>query len=577
MLDLAIRGGDVIDGTGTKRRRADIGVAAGRIVELGTLTDSAQTEVDASGQIVAPGFIDVHTHLDVQGFWDPTLSPSPLHGVTTVIGGNCGFSVAPLDDASAEYLIGMLSKVEAMPLSALMAGVPWDWRTTSEYLARLDGRLAVNAGFMVGHSPVRRVVMGEASTVREATKDEIGLMQALVREGISAGALGFSTSWGFAHRDSSGTPVPSIHASAEELVALAAVCGEFDGTSLEFIPPQASVRFSEGVLDVMADMSAAARRPLNWNLMVPDETNEDVCFHNLTAYDIAKKRGGHVVALTNPFSSSLRLTFETGFLLEGLNGWAETMALPRDEKLCVLKDRDQRRRLQDLAALPSPAFQLLASDWGRHFIFDTHSADTVRYSGRFVRDIAAEEGKSSFDALLDIVCADDLRTGFGRPQPRESDRDRKVRSRIWDDGRAVIGGSDAGAHLDMLATFNLTTVFVQKAVRESALLSVEEAVRHLTRVPAELYGLRDRGQLTPGAYADIVVFDEATIGSQPVVVRHDLPGGAGRLYAGAFGISHVIVNGSIIAIDGEFTESRPGAVLRSGADTFTSHVMGANT
>src|SRR5215211_7518839 len=267
MIDVVIRGGDVVDGTGARRRRADVGIHDGRIVSIADrVAEDAGRTIDAGGLVVAPGFVDVHTHLDVQGFWDPTLSPLPLHGVTTVFAGNCGFSVAAIAEESADYVLRMLARVEGMPLTALQQGVPWDWHTTDEYLERLEHRLAVNAGFMVGHSVLRRLVMGEAATQRQAEPAELEAMAELLRQGVRAGAVGFSTSWGFAHRDATGAPVPSNHARPEELVYLAGVCGEFPGTSIEFIPPSPSVRFDDRVVGVMVAMSASAKRPLNWNL-----------------------------------------------------------------------------------------------------------------------------------------------------------------------------------------------------------------------------------------------------------------------------------------------------------------------
>jgi N-acyl-D-aspartate/D-glutamate deacylase len=575
MIDVIIRGGEVIDGTGAPRRTADVGIDGGRVVAVGQVDESARRTVDAGGCVVAPGFIDVHTHLDVQGFWDQTLSPSPLHGVTTVIGGNCGFSVAPLSADATEYLLQMLAKVEGMPLSALRQGVPWDWHSTSDYLERFERRLSINAGFMIGHSPLRRVVMGTDATERPAEPNEIAAMSALLADGLRAGGLGLSTSWGFAHRDGDGRPVPSSHAPAAELIQLASVCRDFDGTSIEFIPPHPNAPFEAEVMDVMVAMSVAAQRPLNWNLMNPSAANADVCAHNLGVYASAKRSGGHVVALTNPFPSMLRISFDPGFLLDALPGWAPVMSLPPQEKLAILSDPVRRRELELSAARPSGAFDLVAKDWGGHFIFDTHSEATRRYQGRYLQDVAAEMGKSAFDALLDIVCADDLKTGFGRATPSVEPEDLAVRARIWENPGALVGGSDTGAHLDMLATFSLTTTFLARAVREFGVMTTERAVHHLTGRPAALYGLVDRGILAEGAHGDVVVFDEQTVAPSEVSTRFDLPGGAGRLYAEAVGVHSVFVNGVLIVDDGNFTDARPGDVVRSGTDTHTSALISA--
>src|SRR5439155_5391338 len=265
MLDMAIRGGELVDGTGAPRRRADVGILDGRIVAVGDV-EAAREEVDASGLIVCPGFIDVHSHVDAQICWDPALTPYCLHGTTTTFAGNCGFTLAPWDDDSADYLVRMLSVVEGMPLEALRAGVPGDWKSTGDYLDRVDGTAAINVGFMVGHSALRRVVMGEESVERAATAEEVAAMQRLLRDGLAAGGLGFSSSWGIAHYDAEGIPVPSRSATSEELVALAGVCRSFDGTSLEFIP-NGIHPFNDDELELLAGMSAAASRPLNWNVL----------------------------------------------------------------------------------------------------------------------------------------------------------------------------------------------------------------------------------------------------------------------------------------------------------------------
>src|ERR1700704_4372412 len=238
MYDILIRGGDLIDGTGSARRRADVGIQGDRIVAIGDLDDGAVETIDATGKVVAPGFVDVHTHYDAQVFWDGALTPSPLHGVTTALAGNCGFTIAPLSDdaADGDYLMRMLARVEGMPLESLREGVPWNWTSTAEYFDEIEGRLGINAGFMVGHSAMRRVVMGEESTAREAKPEELEAMQALLRDGLAAGAMGFSSSWARTHNDADGHMVPSRLASRDEIVELCSTVSEFPGTSLEFIP-----------------------------------------------------------------------------------------------------------------------------------------------------------------------------------------------------------------------------------------------------------------------------------------------------------------------------------------------------
>jgi N-acyl-D-aspartate/D-glutamate deacylase len=569
MLDTLITGGFVVDGTGSAARAADVGIAEGRVVAVGRIDDGATQVIDADGRIVCPGFVDIHTHLDAQAFWDPDLSPSPLHGVTTVIAGNCGFSIAPLSAESGTYLLPMLARVEGMPLQSLREGVPWDWSTTSEYLARLDDSLVVNTGFMVGHSALRRFVMGEAANQRFATQDEVARMQALLREGLAAGAVGFSTTTSDTHNDAQGRPVPSRFADDREFVELARVCGEFEGTSLELLPRGATDLgpFDADVADLMVRMSSVARRPLNWNVIQPTAKTLDDWLAKLDVGTRARAQGAKVVGLTMPVDMKARFSFHAGFVLDVFDGWAPILALPVPERIQLLRDPEQRRRMAAQAAA-TPTMRHMAA-WGKHVIVETFTPETERYRGRLVGDIAAEMGIEPFEALMEIVLADGLRTTFSRSTPPPTAADWEARLRVWRDRRSVIGASDAGAHLDMIAAFRYTTGFLQEAVREHGLLPVEEAVHLLTGAPARLYGLRDRGVITEGAHADLLVLDPDRVGSEPVATRFDLPGGAGRLYAAATGIDEVLVGGTRIARDGRYTGARPDRVLHAGHDTVT--------
>jgi N-acyl-D-aspartate/D-glutamate deacylase len=567
VLDLLIKGGMVVDGTGSARCRADVAIQRGRIREVGNIEEKAAQTIDAEGMVVAPGFLDVHTHYDVQGFWDPTLSPSPLHGVTSVIGGNCGFSVAPLTQDATSYLIRMLSRVEGMPLTSLEHGASWDWGTTGEYLARLEGRLSVNAGFLVGHSTLRRVVMGPAATERECTDDELGAMCDLLREGLAAGGLGFSSSVGESHSDGDGRPVPSRHAAPTELLSLAAVCRDFPGTSLEFLPQLGVGRFLPERLDLMTAMSITAQRPLNWNLLQVQAGTEGQAEDRLEAGDHARERGGRIVALLMPLPVVSRISFSHR-IFDMIDGWASVLRLPLAEKIRVLSEPSERLRLGELARNTRNAATPY-TEWASYQIVEAFAPLNKRYQGQSVAAIAAQEGKDPFDALLDIVCLDDLRTTFMKPGRPDTQDDWMARAAYIRDPRVMIGASDAGAHLDTLATFNYPTCLLAEAVRIHQALTLEEAVHYLTQAPAQLYGLRDRGTLAPGMAGDVVVFDEATIGSSPVETRADLPGGASRLYAEATGIPYVIVNGQPILDHGTFTHAQPGSILHSGRDTLT--------
>jgi N-acyl-D-aspartate/D-glutamate deacylase len=567
MYELALRGGTVFDGTGAPGVRADIGLREGRIVAVGGLDDSAEVTLDVGGLVVSPGFVDVHTHYDIQGFWDPALTPSPLHGVTTVFGGNCGFSVAPISEATAEYVLEMLARVEGMPLESLRVGVPWTWRTTAEFLNALDGRLALNAGFLVGHSVIRRAVMGSAATERTARPEEVAAMQELLRAGLSVGGMGFSSSWGITHFDGNGDPVPSRHADSAELIALAGVCRSFEGTSLEFLPLGGPEPFTTEVAELMVEMSVAAGRPVNWNVMSVTAASLEAWQGKLAVSDEAAARGGRVVALAIPETPPVRYTMRGGTALDALPGWSEVMALPPDEKIHQLSDPVVRRRLDEMGRSPSRMRHF--AEWATKVITEAFTPETKAYEGKSVGDIARAQGKEPLDALLDIVVADGLRTVFINEPRYDSDADWRARCGVLRDPRVVIGGSDAGAHVDMLATSNYPTRLLQEAVRDRGLMEMEEAVHLMTDVPAQLYGLRDRGRVEVGYAADLVVFDPQSVASEPVRLVDDLPGGGARLFAGSIGVNHVFVNGVEILADGALTGRTPGTLLRSGRDTRT--------
>ncbi|MFN3216701.1 MAG: N-acyl-D-amino-acid deacylase family protein [Acidimicrobiales bacterium] len=566
MFDVIISGGDVIDGTNAPRRRADVGIVGDRVTAIADLSAAeAAQRIDAAGKVVAPGFVDVHTHLDAQAFWDTTLSPSPLHGVTSVIGGNCGFTIAPLGDdpSHGEYLMRMLARVEGMPLETLQAGVPWNWSSTAEYLDALDGGLSINAGFKVGHSALRRVVMGPDSVKRPCTPEELAAMQDLLRAGLDAGGIGFSSSWARTHNDPDGHMVPSRYAEADELIGLCSVLADYEGTSVEFIP--ALGPFDDWAVELMADMSAAAQSPLNWNVMNVNARTLDEGRGKLRAGDVARERGGKVVALTVPMTLSLRLNFISGFILDALPEWESFIAKSVDEKLAILADPAGRKALDEVAQQDSPVRNI--AHWGAKTIFETRAPENEGLAGKTVYQIAEERGTSPWDTLCDIAVADGLATSFGNPPPDEPDVDWEARIEIWRDPRAVVGASDAGAHLDLFLSSNYATHMLGEAVRRRNLMPMEEAIHLLTDVQARLYGLKDRGRLAEGGYADVVVIDETTIGSGDITYRDDLPAGASRLYAEANGIEQVLCNGELIVEHGEFTDARPGTLFRSGTDT----------
>lgn len=575
MLDLVIRSGTVVDGTGGPARRADVAVDAGRITAVGQVDEQGAKEIDADGLMVAPGFVDLHTHYDAQLFWDPTASPSPLHGVTTVIGGNCGFSLAPAGPDHSGYLSRMMARVEGMPLAALEQGLDWSWSSFGEWIGRLDGCLGVNAGFLVGHSTIRRAAMGDDAVGREAGRDDIEAMVALAHRSMDEGALGVSTSQAHTHNDGEGNPVPSRSAARDELEALARAVRDHAGTTLELIVPGCINGFSDDEVELMATLSLLANRPVNWNVLGVSALNPGGMDHQLAASTKAAERGATVVALTLPHTMKIRLSFLNGAILDGLPGWREILGLPIPERIAALSDPEVRYRMNEGARSKEAGVLGALANWPRLRFDEVFQPSNADCEGRTVGEVAAERGQDPFDAMMDVVVADGLRTGLRPPIP-ESEADWELRAKAWMDSRTVVGGSDAGAHLDTMCGAIYSTSMLGEGVRKRGLLTWEAAINQLTEVPARLYGLRDRGRVAAGWFADLVLFDPERVGHGPERTRSDLPGDANRLYAEAEGIEHVLVNGTEINHHGTFTGELPGTLMRSGTHTDTVVVPGGS-
>ncbi len=569
MLDHLITGATVVDGTGAPGRRADVGIKDGRIVVLGTTDEPALNVIDGTGMVVAPGFVDPHTHYDAQLLWDPMATPSSFHGVTTVIGGNCGFTLAPLKPGDGDYLRKMMSKVEGMPLPALEHGTDWSWETFADFLQRFEGNIAVNAGFLVGHCAIRRYAMGLDAVGNPADAEQIVGMRAELAKAIEAGALGFSFTNSTSHSDGEGEPVASRWATHDELIALCEETGKYPGTTLEGIVPGCLDTFSDDEIDLLAKMSAAANRPMNWNVLTVDSREPDRVPRQLQAAARAKELGGRVVALTMPIQVPMNMSFLNFCGLWLMPNWKDVMAGSVAERIQRLQDPDTRIKLLEWSLSKEAGVFRRLADWADYIIGDTFSQENAGLSGRSVRDIATERATSAFGTLLDIVIADELRTVLW-PTPQDNDAESwRMRAELWLDERAMIGGSDAGAHLDRMCGAPYPTKFLNDCLHGHKLISMETAVKLMTSDPAALFGLKDRGVLRIGAIADVVVFDPATVGSQEPRLVTDLPGNSARLTADSVGMNHVFVNGVAILCDGVATGATPGTVLKSGRDTET--------
>lgn len=565
--DLKIVDAVIVDGTGAPRFHGDVAIKDGRIAAVGKAEGEAAEVIDARGALVSPGFIDCHTHYDAQVFWDPTISPSVYHGVTTVLSGNCGFTLAPLSGrkADTDYLLAMLAQVEGMPLNSLKAAIDPNWTSFGEYLDRIDDGLAVNMAFLVGHSALRRHVMGERAIGHEATPEEIDAMATLLRKSIEEGGAGFSTTKSHSHSDHNGDPVPSRWASDEEILALASVVREYPGTWLELLPPLGDPQHA---CELATNMSLAGQRAVNWNVLLVTAKHPERMAMQLRLGTYAAERGARVYGLVQAVPMKNVINFRTGIQIELLEGWNEFIHLPHDYKLAAMRDGAIRRKLE---AAKDASFQRsgLPQDFGLLRIEHVGSERNAHWVGRHIADYAAATDKTPFDALFDLAVEEDLDFSFSPPGTGDDEESWKMRGEIWQDENCLIGASDAGAHLDAINTFAVGTQLLGEGVRRRGILSLEEGVRRITSHLADAFGITDRGRILPGAAADLVIFDSDTVDCGPIAMRNDLPGGETRLYAESIGIHHVIVNGVPVAEGNRPTGRSGGRVLRSGADTYT--------
>ncbi|MET9495848.1 D-aminoacylase [Streptomyces sp. NPDC006552] len=575
MLDHLIAGATVVDGTGAPGFVGDVGIRDGRIAVVaapGGVTEEARSREDATGLVLAPGFVDPHTHYDAQLFWDPYATPSLNHGVTTVAGGNCGFTLAPLNPRrpeDADYTRRMMSKVEGMSLVALEEGAPWTWHSFGEYLGALDGRIAVNAGFMVGHCALRRYVMGPDAVGGQPSQEQLRAMLGLLHDAMDAGAWGLSTTQSSTHSDGDGRPVASRHALPDELIALSRAVGEHEGTQIEAIVTGCLDQFSDAETELLVEMSAAAGRPLNWNVLTVDAAVPARVPRQLAASERARKAGGRIVALTMPILTPMNMSLGTFCALNLIPGWGEILGLPLDERIAKLRDPDVRAgMLRRADSKEAGVFRRLA-DFGRYVIGDTYTPANEGLTGRVVKDIAAERGQEPFACLVEICAADRLRTVLW-PMPTDNDPGSwALRAATWRHEDVLLGGSDAGAHLDRMCGAPYTTRFLGDCLRGRKLVALEAAVKMLTDDPARLFGLRERGRVQEGYHADLVLFDPATVDAGKATLVHDLPGDSPRLDSRALGVTAVWVNGVEAIRHDEVTGAVPGKVLRSGRDTRT--------
>ena len=551
--DLIIRNGKIIDGSGIPGFHGDVAISGGRIAEIGQVNGDARRVLDADGLVVAPGIIDNHTHYDAQVTWDPLCTFSCYHGATTVVIGNCSLALAPAHEEDREMLAGVLSHVEAIPLEAIRAGVRWSWETIPQYLNALDRRLGINVASLIGHSAVRRYVMGEASQERQATDDEVAAMKAIVREGIEAGAVGVSFERNLRHFDWNGRLAPTNLASDAEIFAVAGVVDEVGRGVIQF----------GGDRKLGARVAMASRCPVFYGNITQQTVAPDRWREQLTQAENMMRQGHRAYQFVMPRPGDLRYTLKTAQHFDALPTWKSVMLLPLEKRKQAFRDPEVRARLH-LEAVETPLDPTRAGDftrrWDLQFVFRPALPKHQHLKGKSVAEIAREQGKDVLDVFLDLSLEEDLETEFER---REVNSDEAAMTALLTSPYTVIGQSDGGAHVVFRTDYSYSTYLLSHWVRDRGIMSLEEAIRKLTFVPASLFGLFDRGLVRPGMAADLMVFDPETIGPLEPGEAQDLPGGATRRKQLAQGIEWTVVNGQVLLEKGEHAGVYPGKVARN--------------
>ncbi|BBK42179.1 amidohydrolase [Allostella vacuolata] len=557
MLDLIIRGARVVDGTGAPAITADVAVADGRIAAIGRIAEPARQTVDADGLVLAPGIVDVHTHYDAQLTWDPTASPSTALGVTTVVMGNCGFSIAPCPPERRDLVARNLSEVEGMSLASLRSGIDWRFERFGEYLDLIQSKGPhLNVAGFVGHSTVRSAVMGEAASERRATAEEIAAMRGLVADSLAAGAVGFASSHSENHNGYGGVPMPSRLADEDEIRTLVGVLGEAGrGVYQMTAGPNTSVAFLES-------LGRDTGRPVIFSSVFQNDTFPDRGPGQLRDCAAAGARGVEVYGQTSCQPLTMEFTLANAYPLSSLDVWddlrgADTATLARH-----FADADFRRRFRATLGTPKKG-KLFYGNWARVQVGAAGTPANAALEGRSIADIAAAAGADPVDAFFDLAVSEDLATLFSA-QLINADEDQL--EPMLKHGNGVIALSDAGAHLSFLCDAGYGLHLLGHWVRDRGAFTLEEAVRQLTSKPAAIYRIPDRGRIAVGGHADLMLFDPARVAPSPRPRRvPDLPGGDSRMVRDPVGMHGVWVNGVAVHDGRDYTRpaAGPGRVLRS--------------
>ena len=553
--DLLIKNGTVIDGTGAPPRQADVAVASGRIAEIGKIGDGATRVIDAADCVVSPGFIDPHTHYDAQICWDPAISPSSWHGVTSVVMGNCGVGIAPCLPAAREIAMRDLVNVEGIPFEVLDQGITWEWETFPEFIDAAERRgSALNLGFLAPLTPFRHWVMGEASMERAATEDERAKIKGLIRGAIDAGAFGFSTTTLNQHIGYQARPLACRNADRAELQAYANVLKETGKGAIEIALTKKVSVMADDEHDLLRFLLAESGRPVTFLALFQRDDIPDACPETLRR---TRTLPG-AVPQTSPLALTRELNMRNPFSFAAFPCWGRVFAdKSKAAQRAVYADPAFRNAFREELKTATG----FSGDWRRITVHEMHKPELKPLEGRNVADIAGERGKDGLDTFLDLTIEDDLDIEYVLAQ---FNTDIGAVKDNLTDPRVLIALGDGGAHVDMLCDAGYPTYLLGTWVRERQIMPIEAAIQRLTAQPADLFGIKDRGRLTPGLAADIAIFDPATIGSASRGERrHDLPGGAKRMVMPSRGVEYTIVNGEIAYANGAVTGATAGRVLRS--------------
>jgi len=555
--DLLIKNGTVVDGTGAPQYRADVAVANGKIAEIGKITDGAKKTIDASDLIVAPGFIDPHTHYDAQICWDPLITSSSWHGVTSLVMGNCGVGIAPCKPEVHEIAAWDLVNVEAIPFDVLAQGIKWEWVTFPEYMNTAEKRgCGINLGFMAPLTPFRHFVMGEESMERAATSEETAKIKALIKEAVAAGAFGFSTTNVAQHIGYKGRPLACRNASWDELKAYSNVLKELGKGSIELALTNSVAVVDESEYALLDMLLTESGRPVTWLALLNRDDMPDACQETLRTTEPLIKKGAVAQVTCRPLI--IQIDLRNPFIFANLPCWKPAFQRPVEEQKNFYRDASFRAAFRKEMEAP----KVFSGKWERAIVHEVGNPAMRSLIGRSVADIARERGKAGIDTFLDLAIEDDLQLQYTYELFNANEE--RIPELITDP-RVMVGLSDGGAHVDMLCDAGYCTYLLGTWVRDRQVMTLEHAVKRITSEPATFYGMTQRGAIKKGFAADFAIFDLNTVGSKKRgEMRSDLPGGGRRLVMPAQGVQYTVVNGTTLYENGTHTGALPGHVLRSG-------------